>query len=154
MNRAETQGRCRGTDNRVVLRSTPSAPEVHARVMTLPEEYLVRRFNDHWVVLGPTGLFLVGKGEGQPDLAAARTAVTAHRLRNRLAEVVEFVPFIDPVVVTSDSESGHPCAMVELDLLEGLLTSGPEVIPEGELQLLRHHLPAVITEIEVDGGLD
>ena len=152
--RPNLKGRPGCTDDRDVLRSTPSAPEVHARVTTLPEEYLVRRVGDHWAIVGPTGLFLVGKGEDQPEFAAGRTATAAHRLRNLLAEAVDVVPFVDPVLVTSEPESGHPCAMVELERLEGFLTSGPQVIPEGELQLLRHHLPAVITEIEIDGGLE
>lgn len=135
-----------------MLRSTPSAPEVHARVTTLPEQFLVRRTHDHWAVVGPTGCFLVGKAETNPRLAAERTAMAAHRLRNQLAEVMDIVPFIDPVVVTDEHEPGASCAMVELDLLASFLLGGPVVIPEGELQLLRHHLPTVMTSIELDGG--
>jgi hypothetical protein len=142
------------TDSRKVLRSTPSAPEVHARVTTLSEDYLVRRTNQHWAVVGPTGLFLVGKAENNPELAAEQTAMAAHHLRSRLAEVVDIVPFVDPVVVSHYPESGQACAIVELDLLESFLCNGPEMIPEGELQLLRHHLPGVMTSIEIAGGLD
>ncbi len=122
--------------------------------MTLPEDFLVRRTEQLWAVVGPTGLFLVGKAEGHPALAAEQTAMAAHHLRNRLAEVIDIVPFVDPVVVSSEPESGQACAMVELDLLESFLCNGPQVIPEGELQLLRHHLPVVMTSIELDGGLE
>ncbi len=152
--RQEPQVHPRPTDEWKVLRSTPSAPEVHARVTTLPESYLVRRTEQHWAVVGPTGLFLVGKAEDNPTLATEQTAMAAHHLRNRLADVVDVVPFVDPVVVSHQPESGQACAMVELDLLESFLCNGPEIIPEGELQLLRHHLPGVMTSIELAGGLD
>lgn len=140
-------------DDNNVLRSTPSVREVHARVTTLPQGFLVRKTGAHWVVVGPTGLFLVGKAEDNPAQAAERTAMAAHRLRNHLAEVLDVVPFVDPVVVAD--EPGHElvCAMVRVDLLASFLCSGPEVVNEGELQLLRHHVPAVLTSLELTGGL-
>ena len=126
---------------------------MHDRVATLPEDFLVRRTDRYWAVVGPTGLFLVGKADSDTDLIAERTAMAAHHFRNRLAEEIDIVPFVDPVVVSSDTESNASCAIVELDLLESFLCHGPEVITEGELQLLRHHVPAVVTGIEADGGL-
>ncbi len=120
---------------------------------TLPEDFLVRHSDHLWAVVGPTGLFLVAKADENPELTAERTAMAAYHLRNRLAEVLDIVPFVDPVVVCDDPRSGHPCAMVELDLLASFLSTGPVVISEGELQLLRHHLPGVMTAIELDGGL-
>jgi hypothetical protein len=141
------------TDNQRVLRSTPSAPEVHDRVATLPESFLVRRTDRYWAVVGPTGLFLVGKAGSDTSLVAEQTAMAAHHLRNRLADVLDIVPFVDPVVVSHETDSNQACAIVELDLLESFLRNGPEVIPEGELQLLRHHVPAVVTAIEFDSGL-
>lgn len=136
-----------------VLRSSPSATEVHERVLTLPEGFLVRRSGSHWAVLGHTGLFLVGKAGDNPESAAERTAMGAHRLRNGLAEVLDVVPFVDPVVVSAREGHANGCTMVEADLLESFIANGPTVISEGELQLLRHHLPATITSIELDGGL-
>ena len=94
----------------------------------------------------------MGKAETDTELISEKTAMAAHHFRNRLAEAVDIVPFVDPVVVSTHTDSNHSCAIVELDLLESFLCHGPEVITEGELQLLRHHVPAVVTSIEVDGS--
>jgi hypothetical protein len=98
-------------------------------------------------------LFLVGKVGQDPELAAERTAMGAHRLRNGLAKVLDVVPFVDPILVSAQEGQVNGCTMVEADLLESFIAHGPTVISEGELQLLRHHLPAVVTSIELDGGL-
>lgn len=136
-----------------MLRSNISTLGAHDRVLTLPEGFFVRRSGAHWAVAGPTGLFLVGKAGEQPELAAERTAMGAHRLRNGLAAVLDVVPFVDPVLVSAREGHANGCTMVEADLLESFISHGPAVISEGELQLLRHHLPGVMTSIELDGGL-
>lgn len=126
---------------------------MHERVLTLPEGFLVRRSGSHWAVAGHTGLFLVGKAGDNPELAAERTAMGAHRLRNGLAKVLDVVPFVDPILVSAREGQVNGCTMVEADFLESFIAHGPTVISEGELQLLRHHLPVVVTSIEIDGGL-
>lgn len=136
-----------------MLRSSPATSRTHERILTLPEGFFVRRSGSHWAVLGPTGLFLVGKAGDQPELAAERTAVGAHRIRNGLAGVLDVVPFVDPIVVSAREGHVNGCTMVEADLLASFISHGPTVISEGELQLLRHHLPGVMTAIELDGGL-
>lgn len=141
------------TDTTGVLKSTPSASAVNAGVTTLPDSFLVRRSGDLWAVVGPTGLFLVAQSDQSPGQVAERTAIAAHHLRNRLAEVLDTVPFIDAVVVSSRIEQSAACTLIGAPHLESFLTHGPAVIPEGELQLLRHHLPAVLSNIELDGGL-
>ena len=147
------QGPAVRADTNDVLRSSPPTTEVHERILTLPEGFLVRRSGSHWAVVGPTGLFLVGKVAGNPELAAERTAMAAHRLRNGLAEVLDVVPFVDPLLVSASESHVNGCTMVEADFLESFISHGPRVISEGELQLLRHHVPAVVTSIELDGGL-
>lgn len=140
-------------DTNYVLRSNASSTAVHERVLTLPEGFLVRRSGSHWAVVGHTGLFLIGKAGDDPEAAAERTAMGAHRIRNGLAKVLDVVSFVDPVLVSAREGHVNGCTMVEADLLESFIANGPTVISEGELQLLRHHLPGVITSIELDGGL-
>lgn len=119
----------------------------------LPDAFTVRRTTDRWVIIGPTGLFLVSATDGDPDSAAEQTAMDSHVLRNKLAEVMDMVPFVDPVVVSRDRVSPHgPSTLVEAHLLTALLLGGPPVIGESELQLLRHHVPVVLTTLEANGG--
>lgn len=118
--------------------------------MTLPDDYLVRRLWDHWAVVGPTGLFLVGRGPdegGSPD----RTAEWAMLLRTRLADVVPWVPYVDAVVIGDPSSVHQACTFVELDLLESVLTNGPRVLDGVALHQLRHHLPGVVQTLELEG---
>jgi len=133
-----------------VFKPRPSTPDVRVQVMTLPDDYLVRRLHDHWAVVGPTGLFLVGRCEGDPAQYALRTAAAAHLLRTRLADVVPWVPFIDAVVVADEERTDLSCSVIEVDQLLRVLTDGNVVLDPGALQLLRHHLPGVVQGIEVD----
>lgn len=136
-----------------MLRSNNSGGAVSDRILTLPDGFSVRRSAAHWAVAGHTGLFLIGKAGPDPEADAERTAMGAHRIRTGLAEVLDVVPFVDPVLVSSTEGHVNGCAMVEPEFLESFVANGPTVISEGELQLIRHHLPAVITSIELDGGL-
>lgn len=115
----------------------------------LPDDFTTRRFADRWVVIGPTGLFLIGVTESPSVTLLEQTAIDAHLLRERLAEALDVVPFVEPVVVSHVTSTGHnACAMVEARHLSRLLLNGPMVIAEAELQLLRHHVPAVLTAME------
>ncbi len=121
--------------------------------MTVPDGFVVRRSGGHWAIAGPTGLFLVARERDSIEHSTEHAVMAAHRLRARLAERLDIVPFVDPVVVSvSSANDNHDCAVVEPELLESFLADGPRVISEGELQLIRHHLPAVVTLIEADGG--
>ncbi|MFV0315390.1 MAG: hypothetical protein ACK5O2_00315 [Microthrixaceae bacterium] len=120
--------------------------------MTLPDGYVVRRSGNHWAIAGRTGLFLVARQGDSAETSAQHAILAAHRLRARLAERIDVVPFVDPVVVSATPGEVQDCALVEPDLLESFLVVGPTVISEGELALLRHHLPAAVAIIEADGG--
>lgn len=138
----------RPADTSNVFKPRPSTPDVRVQVMTLPDDYLVRRMHDHWAVVGPTGLFLVGRCEGDPAVCARRTASAAHRLRTSLADVVPWIPFVDAVVVADEERSDLSCTVIEIDQLEAVLTGGARVLDDAGLQLLRHHLPGVVQTIE------
>ena len=117
---------------------------------TLPDDYLVRRLNDQWAIVGPTGLFLIGRSEGDPAASALRAAAAAHLLRTRLADVVPWTPFVNAVVVADEEQADLSCPVIQVDRLEDVLTGGNRELDDGALQLLRHHLPGVVQAIEHD----
>lgn len=137
-------------DTEEVFRPRPNTPDVHVHVMTLPDDYLVRRVHDQWAVVGPTGLFLVGRSDGDPAAAARRTAAAAHLLRTRLADVVPWMPFVNALVVADEECSDLSCSVIRVDRLESMLTDGHRELDDGALQQLRHHLPGVVQGIEHD----
>lgn len=104
------------------------------------------------MVIGPTGLFLIAECDGDPHLLAEQTAIDAHLLRSRLADVLELVPYVDPIVCSPRRADKDDCAIVHPRMLSTMLLGGHEVIPESELQLLRHHVPAVLTVLETRNG--
>jgi hypothetical protein len=118
--------------------------------MTLPDDYLVRRVREHWAVVGPTGLFVVGRCEGDPAVCARLTAAVAHEMRTRLSEVVPWVPFVDPVVIAEQEHPDLDCAVIELDRLQSVLTEGPVVVDDYGLGQLRHHLPGVAQAMDLE----
>jgi hypothetical protein len=121
-------------------------------VTTLPDDYLVRRLGDHWVVVGPTGCFVVGRAVEEDSGAPERAAELAVLFRTRLADAVPWVPYVD-VVLVGDPERSHPvCTYVEPDLLETVLTNGPAVLDGVALHQLRHHLPGVVQTLELESA--
>lgn len=118
--------------------------------MTLPDDYLVRRCIDQWVVVGPTGLFVVGRTAGDPEPDARRAASMAYLVRTRLADVLPWVPFVSAVVVGDEARYGLACPVVEMQDLEQVLRTSGRQIADGALQLLRHHVPGIVQAIEFD----
>ena len=119
---------------------------------TLPDDWLVRRLHDQWAVVGPTGLFLIGRAEGDPAGCTHRTAADAHELRTRLSDRVPWTPFVNAVVVADveTDRSDLACPVIEVTRLESVLTDGRRELDDGALHLLRHHLPGVVQEMEHD----
>lgn len=118
--------------------------------MRLPDDFLVRRLAEHWAVVGPTGLFVVGRADVDPAGAARRTAAAAMDLRNRLAEVVPWVPFVSPIVIGDAERSDLECTMVPVRRLEAVLTEGPVAIDDQGLHQLRIHLPGVVQTMDLE----
>jgi len=120
--------------------------------MTLPDDYLVRRCVDHWVVVGPSGLFVVGRSDGDLVSSTQRALDTAQLLRVRLSDVLSWVPFVSAVVVGDTDRHDLACPVVAIDDLGPVLRHGGRQIGDGALQVLRHHVPGVVQEIELDHG--
>ena len=137
-----------------MFRPHPNAREVSRRVARLPLDYAVDRLGDHWIVLGPTGLFVVGRAGDDLTADADVTVALAHRIRSHLSDVMPWVPFIDALVVTADADLSVPCTLVDIATLEMALLSGPISIDEVGLNQLRRHLPSVLEGIEAAADLD
>ena len=136
-----------------MFRPHPNAREVSRRVARLPLEYAVNRLGDHWIVLGPTGLFVVGRAGDDLTVDADVTVALAHRIRTHLSDAMPWVPFIDALVVTADADLSVPCTLVDIATLEMALLSGPISIDEVGLNQLRRHLPSVLEGIEAAADL-
>ncbi|HTN99068.1 MAG TPA: hypothetical protein VL068_00215 [Microthrixaceae bacterium] len=115
----------------------------------LPEEFMVRRIGDHWAVVGPTGVFVVGRVDGNISDAARQTAALAHQLRERLSESIHWVPFVDALLL-SETQSGTlgvdtelDCSVVAPDLLLSALTSGAECLDFMKLHEIKLLLPGL-----------
>lgn len=138
-----------------MIRPLPNAPEVSRHVTELPAEFEVQRVEDHWLVAGPTGIFVVGRTDG-PDVvhAAAATSLFAHDVRSALSDLMTWVPFVDALLVAPTDQLGRPdaanlaCTVVDLSMLPIALTGGSEVISADELTELYHHLPLVATAVQ------
>ena len=121
-------------------------------IRTLPDDYLVRHCIDHWVVVGPTGLFVVGRSRGDVVSAASQAIELAHHLRSGLADVLSWVPFVSAVVVADEASHDMGCPVVAMDGLAPMLQHGGRQIGDGALQVLRHHVPGVVQQIEHERG--
>jgi len=136
-----------------VFRPHPNAREVSRRVARLPLDYAVSRLGDHWIVLGPTGLFVVGRAGDHLASDADVTVALAHRIRAHLSDVMPWVPFIDALLVTAEADLSVPCTLVDIATLEMALLSGPVSIDDVGLEQLRHHLPGVLERIDASADL-
>lgn len=107
-----------------MFRTQPDAGDLKRHVTELPVEFQVWRLGEHWSVVGPSGIFVVGRSTGDVAEAASQTAALAHELRAALSETMMWVPFVDAVVVADREHQGLSCTVVELDVLPHALASG------------------------------
>jgi len=119
-------------------------------VLTLSDDFLVRRCFDHWVVVGPSGLFVIVRSDGDAAACAQRAVDHAHVLRSRLADELPWVPFVSAVVVADGDRHDLACPVVDIDDLTPFVQHGGRQIGDGALQLLRHHVPGAVQQIELD----
>jgi hypothetical protein len=90
------------------------------------------------MVVGPTGVFVL-VAEGKSRAKSASAAVTAaETLRERLADFLMWVPFVDAILVTNQAPDVGPsdqlaCSAVPIDLLRTTITDGPTHIDEETL---------------------
>lgn len=140
-----------------VFHPRTSTRDLIRHVTELPEAFMVRRIRDHWAVVGPTGVFVVGRGDVDGiDIgeAARQTATLAHQLRDRLSKSIHWVPFVDALLLVENQTSGTTadesleCTVVAADLLRSVLTSGPESIGLLKLHEIKLLLPRLSSELQ------
>ena len=141
-------------DEKVVFRPHPNAREVSRRVARLPLDYFVCRLIEHWIVVGPTGIFVVGRAGDDAATTAGVTLSMAQRIRTELANRIPWVPFIDALIVGGDDDVSLPCTVVNIGTLEMALLSGPVAIDEVGMVQLRQHVPNVLEQIHASAELD
>jgi len=120
--------------------------------MTLPDDFLVRRCDEHWIIVGPTGLFAVGRANGDLRTDTRDTVTMARVVRTRLADVVPWVPFVNAVVVGDRDRHDLSCPVVDLDGLVPLIRDGGTQLDDSALHALRHHVPGVVQSIGLDAA--
>lgn len=108
--------------------------------------HLVFDIDHAWFVVGPSGLFVICEDDGDLVAATQRAGDRARSLRDRLANELSWVPFVDALVVTRqhdvDDDTPTPeleCPVIRLDLLRNTLTEGPRSVDDdtlGRLALL------------------
>ena len=139
-----------------MIRPHAYARDVTRHVTQLPPEFEVQRLEDHWLVAGPTGIFVVGRSDADPAGDAERTSTLAHHVRSALSNLMSWVPFVDALLVVPHVQLGDPspsalaCTAVEAAMLPVVLTSGAEVVGPAHLAELYHHLPMVVSVLHHD----
>lgn len=131
-----------------MFRAHTSAREVSRHVAALPDRFEVRRLGAHWVVLGPTGIFVVGRTRRELAHETERTAELAHELRGRLAESVPWVPFVDALVVAEGEHHHLACTVVPVNMLVFALTAGAATIEPHGVDQLRPALDRAVAAME------
>lgn len=127
-----------------MFRTQPNARELSRHVAELPPEFSVSRLGDRWVVVGPTGIVVVGRAGNDLAIAAERTVEQAHQLRAQLGEAMPWVPFVDSILVAEIEMSGLACPVIDMDMLARAVSIGAPMLDDAALAQIRHHLPIAI----------
>jgi hypothetical protein len=88
------------------------------------------------LVVGPTGAYLVVDGDDVGDEAEAGSvaASAATDLRRALAERTTWVPFIEPLVVSSNASPQSRASVVPRDLLVTVISEGHETVDDATVR--------------------
>ena len=130
------------TDQGGVFRSArPIASEARDELVRLGTAHITFQIDDGWLVVGPTGLFVVSTATGDLATAADDVCTRAGEIRKRLANDLSFVPFVDAVLVTDERLPGGalPCMAIDPSNLRTTIAEGPRTIDDetlGRLGLL------------------
>jgi hypothetical protein len=116
-----------------------AAFDVGAELRLLPESHTAFELEGAWLVVGPTGLFVVAWDEDDLELAAQRAVRRADEVRSRLALELAWVPFVDALVFTShpDGQLRLPCIAVPATMMRSALAEGPPSVDDDTLARLR-----------------
>ncbi len=131
-----------------VFRTQPNARDLKKHVTELPVEFQVWRIGDHWSVVGPSGIFVVGRSTGDVNEAATQTAALAHELRAALSESMTWVPFVDAFLVADQEHQGLPCTVVEMNMLAHALATGVGMLDATAAAQVSRDMPRAIRAVQ------
>jgi hypothetical protein len=116
-----------------------TANSLTAVLRALPRSVTVFDVSDAWLVVGPSGLFVLTEDDGDLTAAALRAAARADSVRLRLSDELVWVPFVDAMCVTADTsfDSNQPCLVVPHDVVAQTVTGGPVSVDAETLEKLR-----------------
>lgn len=140
-----------------MFRTPAPSTDVPRHITELPAEYEVQRLAEHWVIAGPTGIFTVGRTDGEVQRDAEHLSLLAHELRASLSRMMPWVPFVDALLVAQPEQvadlpaSALACTVVGLGMLPVALTCGPQTIDPDELRELYRVLPLAINRLHHHG---
>ena len=111
----------------------PVLVDLETELRSLPADHVVFVLEDAWLVVGPTGVFVVAHDDCDLDSTAVRVAGRADAVRARLADEMPVVPFVDAVVTTNDVDFDpvQPALVIPVDLVRFTICEGRTIV-EGE----------------------
>lgn len=121
-----------------MLRLRSSKPGLTDVLSELPERFHCVQDDSGWLVVGPTGAFMVGEGARNPRAAGQQLARAAGRFRSAVADELSWAPFVDVLVVAGDQDVVLPAAsLVTLDMVIDTITAGPPMLDDETVARLR-----------------
>lgn len=108
---------------------------------------MVRKVADLWLIVGPTGLFVVGQAGSDPLGDARRAVDMAQRLRELLSLRMAWVPFVDALLIGGRPSDEPACPIVRPSMLESVLLDGRSRIELSTMFEVRRYLPGIAQEL-------
>lgn len=114
--------------------------DLSATLAQLPTHFLTFVLDGAWLVVGPTGVFVVTGDEDGLDRAVTRVEARAIEMRAHLSNELDWVPFVDALVVSAEPVEDHgadgPATVLPADLVISAITSGRQTVDDETLMKL------------------
>lgn len=116
-----------------------TAAPLDEQLRGLPSSVSVYVLDEAWLVVSPSGLFVLTEDQGDLAAAARRAADRADTVRLELSDQLVWVPFIDAMCATGEVhfDPAQPCLVVPQDLVVHTVVEGPGRIDAETLAKLR-----------------
>lgn len=110
-------------------------------ITELPDEYMVRRLDGHWLVAGPTGLFVIGQMGSDTQQSTVDLARTAQQVRESLALRIAWVPFVDTMLISSSSNGAEAgCPIVDPRMIASVILDGHRRLDDDTILEVQRYL--------------
>lgn len=114
------------------------ADALREELVHLSDDHVVYELDDAWFAVGPTGLFVLGEAERNAARdTALRLIGVAAATRESLIDVLTWVPFVAPVVVTPEDVEDLPCLSITPTFLHAVIGTGPQIVDDATIDTLR-----------------